>query len=109
MRATRPRRLANEPHHVLAQQARAEAAVALLPACAVIAIGRRACYLAGLAVAGSALAAMLVPRYRRRPPAKTKTGPRGSSDLAGNAMQPQEVSQHDKQVRARRPGHEEPR
>jgi hypothetical protein len=86
-------------------QARAEAAVALLPACAVIAIGRRACYLAGLAGAGSALAAMLVSRYRRRPPTKTKTktGPRGSSDLAGNAMQPQEVSQHDKQVHDRRP------
>jgi hypothetical protein len=42
---------------------RVEAAVALLAACAVIAIGRRACYLAGLAVAGSALAAMLVSRY----------------------------------------------
>jgi hypothetical protein len=42
---------------------RIEAAVALLAACAVIAVGRRACYLAGLAVAGSALAVMLVSRY----------------------------------------------
>jgi hypothetical protein len=42
---------------------RVEAAVALLAAAAVIVIGRRACYLAGLAVAGSALAAMLVSRY----------------------------------------------
>jgi hypothetical protein len=42
---------------------RVEAAVALVAAVAVIAIGRRVCYLAGLAVAGSALAVMLVSRY----------------------------------------------
>lgn len=42
---------------------RAEAAAALLAAAAVIATGRRACYLAGLAVAGSALAVMLLTRY----------------------------------------------
>ena len=42
---------------------RVEAAVALVAAVAVIAIGRRVCYLAALAVAGSALAAMLVSRY----------------------------------------------
>lgn len=42
---------------------RVEAAAALLAAIAVLAIGRRACYLAALAVAGSALAAMLVSRY----------------------------------------------
>lgn len=42
---------------------RIEAAAALLAACAVIAVGRRACYLAGLAVAGSALTVMLVSRY----------------------------------------------
>lgn len=42
---------------------RVEAAAALLAAIAVLAIGRRVSYLAGLAVAGSALAAMLVSRY----------------------------------------------
>jgi hypothetical protein len=42
---------------------RVEAAVALLAAAAVVAIGRRICYLAALAVAGSALAVMLVSRY----------------------------------------------
>lgn len=42
---------------------RAEAAVALLAAAAIIATGRRVCYLAGLAVAASALAVMLVSRY----------------------------------------------
>jgi hypothetical protein len=42
---------------------RVEAAVALVAAVAVIAIGRRAGYLAALAVGGSALAAMLVSRY----------------------------------------------
>jgi hypothetical protein len=42
---------------------RAEAAVALLAAAAIIAAGRRICYLAGLAVAASALAVMLVSRY----------------------------------------------
>lgn len=42
---------------------RLEAALALLAAAAVLVIGRRACYLAGLAVAGSALAVMLVSRY----------------------------------------------
>jgi len=42
---------------------RAEAVVALLAAVAIIVIGRRACYLAGLVVAGSALAVMLVSRY----------------------------------------------
>jgi hypothetical protein len=42
---------------------RAEAVAALLAAAAVIAAGRRACYLAGLAVAASALAVMLVSRY----------------------------------------------
>jgi hypothetical protein len=42
---------------------RVEAAVALLAAAAVLVIGRRACYLAGLAVAASALAVMLVSRY----------------------------------------------
>lgn len=42
---------------------RLEAAVALLAAAAVIVIGRRFCYLAALAVAGSALAVMLVSRY----------------------------------------------
>jgi hypothetical protein len=42
---------------------RAEAAVALLTAAVVVAIGRRACYLAGLAVAASALIVMLVSRY----------------------------------------------
>lgn len=42
---------------------RAEAAVALLAAIAVIVIGRRVCYLAALAVAASALALMLVSRY----------------------------------------------
>jgi hypothetical protein len=42
---------------------RAEAAVALLTAAAVLVIGRRVCYLAALAVAGSALAVMLVSRY----------------------------------------------
>ena len=40
-----------------------EAAVALVAAVAVMAIGRRVGYLAALAVAGSALAAMLVSRY----------------------------------------------
>ena len=42
---------------------RVEAVVALLVAAAVIATGRRACYLAGLAIAVSALALMLVARY----------------------------------------------
>jgi hypothetical protein len=42
---------------------RAEAAVALLVTAAIIATGRRVCYLAGLAVAASALAVMLVSRY----------------------------------------------
>jgi hypothetical protein len=42
---------------------RAEAAAALLAAIAVMAIGRRACYLAGFTVAVSALAVMLVSRY----------------------------------------------
>jgi hypothetical protein len=42
---------------------RAEAVVALLAAAAVIVVGRRVCYLAGLVVAASALAAMLVSRY----------------------------------------------
>jgi len=42
---------------------RVEAAVALVAAVAVMAIGRRVGYLAALAVAGSALAAMLVSRY----------------------------------------------
>ena len=42
---------------------RVEAAAALLAAVAVIATGRRVCYLAGLAVGGTALAAMLVSRY----------------------------------------------
>jgi hypothetical protein len=42
---------------------RAEAVAALLVAAAVIATGRRVCYLAGLAVAASALAVMLVSRY----------------------------------------------
>jgi hypothetical protein len=42
---------------------RAEAAAALLAAAAVIITGRRVCYLAGLAVAASALAVMLVSRY----------------------------------------------
>jgi hypothetical protein len=42
---------------------RAEAAAALLVAAAIIATGRRVCYLAGLAVAASALAVMLVSRY----------------------------------------------
>jgi hypothetical protein len=42
---------------------RAEAAVALLAAAAIVATGRRVFYLAGLAVAASALAAMLVSRY----------------------------------------------
>lgn len=42
---------------------RAEAAVALLVAVAVVATGRRVCYLAALAVAASALAVMLVSRY----------------------------------------------
>jgi hypothetical protein len=42
---------------------RIEAAAALLAAVAVLVIGRRVCYLAGLAVAGSALAVMLVSRY----------------------------------------------
>ena len=42
---------------------RAEAAAALLVAAAVIATGRRVCYLSGLAVAASALAVMLVSRY----------------------------------------------
>ncbi len=42
---------------------RAEAAAALLVAAAIITTGRRVCYLAGLAVAASALAVMLVSRY----------------------------------------------
>jgi hypothetical protein len=42
---------------------RAEAVVALLVAVAVIATGRRVCYLAALAVVASALAVMLVSRY----------------------------------------------
>jgi hypothetical protein len=42
---------------------RIEAAAALVAAVAVLVIGRRVCYLAGLAVAGSALTAMLVSRY----------------------------------------------
>jgi hypothetical protein len=42
---------------------RAEAAVALLVAAAVIVAGRRICYLAGLAVGASALVVMLVSRY----------------------------------------------
>jgi hypothetical protein len=42
---------------------RAEAVAAMLTAVVVIATGRRAAYLAGLAVAGSALAAMLISRY----------------------------------------------
>lgn len=42
---------------------RAEAVAALLVAVAVIAAGRRVCYLAALAVAASALAVMLVSRY----------------------------------------------
>src|SRR5262249_44790989 len=42
---------------------RLEAAAARLAAAAVIAVGRRVCYLAALAVAGSALAVMLVSRY----------------------------------------------
>ena len=42
---------------------RAEAAAALLVAAAIIAVGRRVCYLAGLLVAASALATMLVSRY----------------------------------------------
>jgi hypothetical protein len=42
---------------------RVEAAAALLAATAIIAVGRRVCYLAGLAVAASALAVMLVSRY----------------------------------------------
>jgi hypothetical protein len=42
---------------------RAEAVVAVLAAVAVIASGRMATHLAGLVVAGSALAAMLVSRY----------------------------------------------
>jgi hypothetical protein len=42
---------------------RVEAAVALLAAVAVLVVGRRVCYLAALAVGGSALAAMLVSRY----------------------------------------------
>jgi hypothetical protein len=42
---------------------RAEAVAALLVAAAIVATGRRVCYLAGLAVAASALAAMLVSRY----------------------------------------------
>jgi hypothetical protein len=42
---------------------RAEAVVASLVAVAIIAAGRRVCYLAGLVVAASALAAMLVSRY----------------------------------------------
>ena len=40
-----------------------EAAAALLAAAAVIAFGRRACYLAGVLVGGSALAVVLVSRY----------------------------------------------
>lgn len=42
---------------------RVEGAVALVATVAVIAVGRRVCYLAALAVGGSALAAMLVSRY----------------------------------------------
>lgn len=42
---------------------RAEAVVALLAAAAVVVIGRRACYLAGLAAGASALTVMLVARY----------------------------------------------
>ena len=42
---------------------RAETVVALLAALAVIAVGRRVCYLGALAVAASALAVMLVSRY----------------------------------------------
>jgi hypothetical protein len=42
---------------------RAEAAVALLAAVAVVVPGRRVCYLAGFAVAVSALAVMLGSRY----------------------------------------------
>jgi hypothetical protein len=42
---------------------RVEAAVAMLAAVAIIATGRRLCYLAGLAVAASALVVMLVSRY----------------------------------------------
>jgi len=42
---------------------RAEAVVALLTAVAVIATGRRAAYLAGLAVGASALTALLIARY----------------------------------------------
>lgn len=42
---------------------RAEAVAALLAAAAVAVIGRRVCYLAGLAVAASALIVMLVARY----------------------------------------------
>lgn len=42
---------------------RAEAVAALLAAIAVVVIGRRVCYLAGLAVAASALIVMLVARY----------------------------------------------
>jgi hypothetical protein len=42
---------------------RVEAAAALLAATAVIATGRRVCYLAGLAAGGSSLAVMLVSRY----------------------------------------------
>lgn len=42
---------------------RIEAVVAVLAALAVIAFGRRVCYLAALAVGGSALAALLVARY----------------------------------------------
>ena len=42
---------------------RVEAVAALLAAVAVLVVGRRVCYLAALAVAGSGLAAMLVSRY----------------------------------------------
>lgn len=42
---------------------RAEAVVAVLAALAIVATGRRVCYLAGLAVAASALTVMLVARY----------------------------------------------
>ncbi|MDR2987455.1 MAG: hypothetical protein LBV34_21720 [Nocardiopsaceae bacterium] len=42
---------------------RAEAVVALLAALFILIIGKRASYLAGLVIAGSALAAMLVARY----------------------------------------------
>jgi hypothetical protein len=42
---------------------RGEAAVALLAAAAVVVTGRRGCFLAGFAVAVSALAVMLVSRY----------------------------------------------